>query len=98
MSRLTAAQLLELDILSNEQSGDDSGDDLEFDNVEIDFRNEDGESEEEGTDEDVVGTGSIKKDFKNKKENTFLYGGINKKTHNLLNGMFTLTKYLLKRI
>ena len=59
MPRLTAAQLLELDILSNEQSGDDS----EFDNVEIDFRNEDGESEEEGTDDDVVGTGSIKKDF-----------------------------------
>jgi hypothetical protein len=45
VSRLTAAQLLELDILSNEQSGDDSGDDSEFDNVEIDFRNEDGESE-----------------------------------------------------
>ena len=66
MPRLTAAQLLELDILSNEQSGDDSGDDSEFDNVEIDFRNEDGESEEEGTDDDVVGTGSIKKDFNTK--------------------------------
>ena len=31
MPRLTAAQLLELDILSNEQSGDDRGDDSEFD-------------------------------------------------------------------
>jgi hypothetical protein len=47
MTRLTALQLLDLNILSKEDSGDDSGDDSEYDNVEIIIRNEDGEVEEE---------------------------------------------------
>jgi hypothetical protein len=51
MTRLTALQLLDLNILSKEESGDDSGDDSGYDNVEIVIRNEDGEVEQEEAEE-----------------------------------------------
>ena len=65
MPRLSAAQLLELNILSKEDSGDDTGDDSEYDNVEIEIRNEDGEvvdeEEVEAEIEDIIEKSASKK-------------------------------------
>ena len=98
MSRLTAQKLLELNILSKEDSGDDSEDQSEIDSVEFDFRNEDGEIEleecvdEEMTQKDIVNCPSKRLRTEPSHSgfltspNRIIFGGTTKKTRFRLNG------------
>ena len=96
MLRLTAAQLLELNILSKEESDDDTGDESEVDNVEFEYRNEDGEVVEEGSGEENKEEYAYDSESKRARAdalindssshdyigNTIIYGGFNKKNPN----------------